>query len=294
MSRNNTSVVLAERPKPKIIPGKTFAKKVQPAPTEADLKDGQILAETLYIGLDPAMRGWLNGELQQTANTITLNQPQTKYTAKKRESKNPPDARSYVPPVQIDEVMRAAAVCRVLASRSKLAKRGDLVSGMPGWQEISILSEKGPRSFDAPFAVPPNGRPTDMLGVLGMTGLTAYMGVKHVAAIKPGDTVVVSGAAGATGSVVGQMAKHVYGAGRVVGIAGGEDKCRWLVEELGFDAAIDYKAPDFKKKFAEATKGFIDVYWDNGESIVCREGREEKETKKKTGATATTVKEILG
>lgn len=167
--------------------------------------------------------------------------------------------------------MRAAAVCRVLASRSKLAKRGDLVSGMPGWQEISILSEKGPRSFDAPFAVPANGRPTDMLGVLGMTGLTAYMGVKHVAAIKPGDTVVVSGAAGATGSVVGQMAKHVYGAGRVVGIAGGEDKCRWLVEELGFDAAVDYKAPDFKKKFAEATKGFIDVYWDNGESVLCKE-----------------------
>lgn len=231
MSTQNVSVVLAERPAPKIIPGKTFAKKVQPAPTEADLKDGEILAETLYISLDPAMRGWLN------------------------------DARSYIPPVQIGEVMRAGAVCRVLASRSKLTKRGDLVYGMPGWQEISILSEKA-RTFEAPLAGASNGRPTDLIGVLGITGLTAYMGIKHIADIKPGETVVVSGAAGATGSVAGQIAKHVYGA-RVVGIAGGEEKCRWLVDELGFDAGVDYKAADFKAKFAEATKGFIDVYWDN-------------------------------
>ncbi|KLU90996.1 NADP-dependent leukotriene B4 12-hydroxydehydrogenase [Magnaporthiopsis poae ATCC 64411] len=232
MERANTSVVLAERPVGNIVPGKTFAKKVQPAPTEADLKDGQILAETLYLSLDPAMRGWLN------------------------------DTRSYVPPVQIGEVMRSGGLVRVLASKSPKAKAGDVVFGFSGWQEVCIMNDSGPGAFDAPFDLPASGRLTDLLGVLGMTGLTAYFGVTKIANIKPGETVVVSGAAGATGSVVGQMAKNIFGA-RVVGLAGGADKCRWLKEELGFDEAIDYKAADFKERFAEATPKFIDVYWDN-------------------------------
>ncbi|KAJ2902297.1 NADP-dependent leukotriene B4 12-hydroxydehydrogenase [Zalerion maritima] len=226
--RTNTSLVLAERPKGSIVPGKTFAQKSGPAPTEADLKDGQVLAESLYLSLDPAMRGWLN------------------------------DARSYLPPVQIGDVMRGAAIVRVLASKSKKAKKGDIVHGFIGWQEVGILGEE---AFDDPFDIPANCNYTDLLGVLGSTGLTAYFGLLRIGEPKKGDTVVVSGAAGATGSVVGQIAK-IMGC-RVVGIAGGDDKCRWLKEELGFDEAVNYKDPDFKEKFKQATPEYIDVFFDN-------------------------------
>jgi NADPH-dependent curcumin reductase CurA len=173
------------------------------------------------------------------------------------------DKRSYLPPVQIGAVMRSAGICRVLASKSAKAKAGDIVYANPGWQEMAVLDEP---LFEAPMQLPPAGKVTDILGVLGLTGLTAYFGVTKIADIKPGETVVVSGAAGATGSVVGQMAKNIFGA-RVVGLAGGAEKCRWLKEELGFDEAVDYKAADFKEKFTAATPKFIDVYWDNGESL---------------------------
>lgn len=155
--------------------------------------------------------------------------------------------------------MRGGTVCRVLASKSSQAKEGDLVSGMTGWTEYAILPEG---QFEPTSNFPGLKEPKDMLSGLGLTGLTAWAGMTQIGDPKPGETVVVSGAAGATGSVAGQIAK-IKGA-RVVGIAGSDDKCKWLVDELGFDVALNYKDSDFKSKFTEATKQFIDVYYDNG------------------------------
>lgn len=230
MSRTSTSVVLAERPKGDIVPGQTFHTKSGPAPRAADLKDGEVLVETLYLSLDPAMRGWLD------------------------------DVRSYIPPVQIGEVMRGSTIARVLASRSPRAKEGDLVIAMTGWQEVAVAK---PKEFEtvSDIPLPRNGKVTDLQGVLGMTGLTAYFGMTTIGKAKPGETVVVSGAAGATGSVAAQMAK-IAGA-RVVGLAGSDEKCAWLEKELGFDVCLNYKDPDFRKKFKEATPKYIDVYFDN-------------------------------
>lgn len=242
--KQSLSIQLAERPKSAIIPGQTFQRVLTPAPTPSDLQDGQILVETLYLSLDPAMRGWLN------------------------------DRRSYLPPVQIGEVMRGASVCRVLASKSGSVGPGDLIVTMSaGWREIAVLSEG---QFEVAH-IPAEGKVTDLLGVLGMTGLTAYFGMTRIAGMpKPGDTVVVSGAAGATGSVAGQIAK-IAGA-KVVGIAGSEDKCLWLKEELGFDEALNYRDERFKERFKEATGQFVDVYWDNvgGEQLDMALGRANK------------------
>ncbi|KKO96994.1 NADP-dependent leukotriene B4 12-hydroxydehydrogenase [Trichoderma harzianum] len=203
-----------------------------PVPTEKDLNDGQVLAETLYISLDPAMRGY-------TVNIY-------------------PDRESYFPPVQVGETMKGPAIVRIIASKSSKAQAGDIVTGWPGWQELAVLNDN---TFDAPFPLPPNGRVSDLMGVLGLTGLTAYYGIEKIADVHPGETVVVSGAAGATGSVAGQIAK-IKGA-RVIGIAGSEDKVRWLKNELGFDEALNYKDKNFAQKFEEVTPDLIDVYWDN-------------------------------
>ncbi|CAI6332093.1 unnamed protein product [Periconia digitata] len=222
-----TSVVLAQRPKDKIVPGTTFATKQQPIPDASTLQDGQVLFQALYLSLDPAMRGWLN------------------------------DVRSYVPPVQIGETMRGVAIGVVKASKSSKFPAGSYASASSGWAEYAVLPEKSLESLE----LPPGAVLTDALGVLGMTGLTAYFGITEVANVKKGDFVVVSGAAGATGSVVGQIAK-LMGA-RVLGIAGGDDKVKWLKEELGFDAALNYKSKNFVKEFRSATKDLIDVYFDN-------------------------------
>lgn len=219
-------VVLAQRPKDMIVPGQTFKTISKPRPTESDLKSGEVLIETLYLSLDPAMRGWLN------------------------------DVRSYVPPVQIDEVMRGAVVARVLASKSPKFSAGDIVTGEPGWTELAVVNAK----HLAKTQIPANGRATDALGVLGLTGLTAYFGLLEIGAPKPGELVVVSGAAGATGSVVCQIA--LLKGARVVAIAGSEDKCEWL-KSLGCEAALNYKSKDFAKDFRAATKSLIDVYFDN-------------------------------
>ncbi|KAF1969927.1 NAD(P)-binding protein [Bimuria novae-zelandiae CBS 107.79] len=222
-----TSICLAERPKDQIVPGKTFKAQQQPIPDASTLKDGEVLFQTLYLSLDPAMRGWLN------------------------------DTRSYLPPVKIGEVMRGAAIGLVLASKSSSFPKGTYASGTVGWTEYAVVKDKVLQKLDLP-----NGAvPTDALSVLGMTGLTAYFGILDVGQVKKGDFVVVSGAAGATGSVVGQIAK-IKGA-TVLGLAGGDDKVKWLKEELGFDNALNYKDPAFVKKFREATKGLIDVYFDN-------------------------------
>ncbi|KAG5912912.1 hypothetical protein E4U61_007655 [Claviceps capensis] len=230
MKQENSSIILAERPTDNIIPGQTFHEKKSPIPSPADLKDGEILVEVLYLSLDPAMRGWLN------------------------------DSRSYIPPVKIGAVMRGASVARVLTTKSKLVSSGDFVSAMSGWTQYAVLNEE---QFEPTSAFPGLNlqAPQDMLSILGLTGATAWWGMTQIGDPKPGDLVVVSGAAGATGSVAGQIAK-IKGA-TVVGICGSDPKCQWLVNDLGFDAALNYKTADFKETFKAATKNYIDVYFDN-------------------------------
>ena len=228
MSRQSLQIELAERPTGNIIPGRTFRQRTVAAPTADDLQDGQLLLENLYLSLDPAMRGWLE------------------------------DRRSYLPPVKLGEVMRGAAIARVLASRSAKARAGDIVTATMGFAEVRIVPEA---LVEEAIPLPPNGKVTDLLGVLGMTGLTAYFGMTKIGEPKAGDTVVVTAAAGATGSVAAQIAK-IAGA-RVVGTAGSDEKVRWL-EELGLDVALNYKDADFKEKFKQATPNFIDVLFDNG------------------------------
>lgn len=153
--------------------------------------------------------------------------------------------------------MRGSGIGLIVASKSSKFPVGTYASGMCGWSEYAVLQEKDVEALD----LPSGAVPTDALGCLGMTGLTAYFGITEVGQVKAGDFVVVSGAAGATGSVVGQIAK-LKGA-RVLGLAGEDSKVAWLKEELGFDEALNYKDPAFKEKFRAATKGLIDVYFDN-------------------------------
>ena len=188
--------------------------------------EGEVLVKILYISLDPAMRGWMN------------------------------EGKSYIPPVGIGEVMRAGGAGRVLASRHPEFNAGDQVTGVFGVQEYAITPGKQLVKVDARVAALPV-----FLGALGMPGLTAYFGLLELGKPQPGQTVVVSGAAGAVGSVVGQIAK-IKGC-RAVGIAGGADKGRYLVDELGFDAAVDYKSGEVKKGLKEHCPKGIDVYFDN-------------------------------
>ena len=188
--------------------------------------DGEVLVELLYLSLDPAMRGWMN------------------------------EARSYAPPVKIGEVMRALGAGRVAASRHPGFSAGDYVTGTLGIQEYACVAGRELTKVDA-SKVPL----TAYLGALGMTGLTAYFGLLEVGAARAGETVVVSGAAGAVGTIVGQIAK--IGGCRVIGIAGGAEKCRYIVEELKFDAAIDYKSANVAKALREHAPHGIDVYFDN-------------------------------
>ncbi|EMD85210.1 hypothetical protein COCC4DRAFT_34857 [Bipolaris maydis ATCC 48331] len=222
-----TSVHLAERPKDGIVAGKTFTPKSHPVPSASSLKDGEVLFQTLYLSIDPAMRGWLN------------------------------PTRSYIPPVQIDAVMRGQGIGLIVASKNPKFPVGTYAKAMCGWAEYAVIKGKDIESLD----LPEGAVPTDALGVLGMTGLTAYFGLLDVGQVKPGDFVVVSGAAGATGSVVGQIAK-LKGA-KVLGLAGEDSKVAWLKDTLGFDEALNYKDPDFVKKFRAATKGLIDLFFDN-------------------------------
>jgi NADPH-dependent curcumin reductase CurA len=188
---------------------------------------GEIVVKVLYLSLDPAMRGWMND-----------------------------NKASYIPPVGLGEVMRALGVGRVVASNNAGFAVGDHVTGLLGAQEYAVTDGNGL------FKVDPRLAPLPVyLGTLGMPGLTGYFGLLEVGKPNAGDTVVVSGAAGAVGSVVGQVAK-IKGA-RVVGIAGGADKCRYLVEELGFDAAIDYKRENVAAALAQHCPKGIDVFFDN-------------------------------
>jgi NADPH-dependent curcumin reductase len=188
--------------------------------------EGQVLVEVNYVSLDPAMRGWIS------------------------------EAASYARPVGIGEVMRAIAVGKVVASRDERFVDGDHVSGLLGIQEYACVDGDGLQKVDPGVAPLPK-----WLGVLGMPGLTAYFGLLDIGRPEPGQTVVVSGAAGAVGSLVGQIAK-LQGA-RAVGIAGGPEKCAYITGELGFDAAIDYKNADVPAALREACPNGIDVYFDN-------------------------------
>lgn len=191
-----------------------------------DPEDGEFLVKILYLSLDPAMRGWMN------------------------------EGKSYIPPVGLGEVMRAGAAGVIVASKHPSFAVGDHVVGALGVQEYAISNGKGLSKVDPTVAPLPV-----YLGTLGMPGMTAYFGILEVGELKDGETVVVSGAAGAVGQVVGQIAK-IKGC-HVVGIAGGADKCRYITEELGFDAAIDYKSEDVKEALKQHCPKGIDVYFDN-------------------------------
>ncbi|MEC5210915.1 NADPH-dependent curcumin reductase CurA [Psychrobacter sp. PL15] len=197
--------------------------------TESELPvvtDGQLLIKIEYISLDPAMRGWLN------------------------------DAKSYIEPVQIGEVMRAGTVGQVVESKLAGFVAGDYVCGHNGVQSYAVSD-----GTDL-YKVDPNLAPLPYyLGVLGMPGMTGYFGLLKTGQPKAGETVVVSGAAGAVGGLVGQIAK-IKGC-RVVGIAGGAEKCQFLVDELGFDAAIDYKNENVKKALRKTCPKGVDVFFDN-------------------------------
>jgi hypothetical protein len=188
--------------------------------------EGEFLVRVLYISLDPAMRGWMN------------------------------DGRSYVPPVGLGEVMRAGGLGLVVASKHPHFTAGEHVVGTFGVQDYAISDGRGV------IRVPGGSAPLVLsLSALGMPGMTAYFGLLEIGRPVAGETVVVSSAAGAVGQVVGQIAR-IKGC-RVVGIAGGADKCRFIVEELGFDAAVDYKNEDVRAALRERCPDRVDVYFDN-------------------------------
>ncbi len=201
----------------------TFEMKEAPA---SKPEEGQVLVRSIYLSVDPYMRGRMN------------------------------DTKSYVPPYQLGEVISGGVVGEVIESRSELFSAGDKVLGMLGWQLYNIADAKSLRKIDgksAPLSA--------YLSVIGLTGLTAYFGLMDIGRPKAGETVVVSGAAGAVGMVVGQIAK-IHGA-RVVGIAGSDEKTKFLVDELGFDAAVNYKTSDLKQALEQACPQGVDVYFDN-------------------------------
>jgi len=166
------------------------------------------------------------------------------------------DAPSYAAPVALGAVMVGGTVCRVESSRHPGFQPGELVLAYSGWQDYALSDGAGLLRLD-----PAAGRPSLALGVLGMPGFTAYMGLLDLGAPKAGETVVVAAATGAVGSVVGQIARNL--GCRVAGIAGGPDKCRYAVEELGFDACLDHRAPDLGARLAQACPGGVDVYFEN-------------------------------
>jgi len=193
-------------------------------------QEGQVLVRNCYLAFEPAMRGWLD------------------------------DVPSYLPPVGIGEVMRASTLGQVLESRHPDFAPGEVVTGMLGWQRFAVVGgDGGPPGLTK---VPPEVPPTRALGALGTTGLTAYFGMLRVGEVREGDAVLVSGAAGATGSVAAQIAR-LRGAAKVVGIAGGPRKCAWLRERARLDAAIDYKSEPVGRRLREEFPGGVDLFFDN-------------------------------
>ena len=218
----NRRIVLASRPAGKPDPSH-FRIEEEPITQPAD---GQLLLRTLYLSLDPYMRGRMS------------------------------DAPSYAPPVAVGDVMVGSAVSRVEASRHPDFVPGDVVVAYTGWQDYALSNGAGVTKLP-----PTMERPSRALGVLGMPGHTAYMGLLDIGKPKPGETVVVAAATGPVGSAVGQIAK-LKGC-RAVGVAGGAEKCEFAVKELGFDACIDHRSSDLRQDIAAACPNGIDVYFEN-------------------------------
>jgi NADPH-dependent curcumin reductase CurA len=227
----NRQWILKARPAGKLT-GEEFLWNEAPIPPPSD---GQVLIRTLWLSIDPAQRIWMARD-------------------------------SYKPAVPLGDVMQSFAVGQVLESRLPDFKPGDLLRGEFGWQEYAVTDGK---SFGEMQKVPPGIPPNLALGLFGLNGRTAYIGIAEVGRIKPGETVVVSGAAGATGSVAGQIAK-LKGC-RVIGTAGGKEKCDWLVNQAHFDAAIDYKSEEIGARLSELCPNGIDVFFDNVGGTVLNE-----------------------
>ena len=223
MDTMNRQVKLARRPQPGPLTNDVFAIESAPLPEPGP---GEFRVKIEYVSLDPAMRGWVA------------------------------EGRSYITPVEVGAVMRAFAAGHVDASNHPDFKPGDSVQGLLGAQQYAISN--GANVWKVETSIAPLQR---WVGGLGMPGWTAYFGLLEVGQPKPGETVVVSAASGAVGSVVGQIAK-IKGC-RAVGIAGGPDKCRYLTDELGLDAAVDYKAGNLAADLRAACPDGIDVYFEN-------------------------------
>lgn len=223
MTATNRKWLLRERPRGLPRP-EDFVLREEPVPEPAD---GQFLVRNLYLSCDPAQRSWLARD-------------------------------SYVPKIAIGETMRAGATGQVVTSKHPQFRKGDIVFGMFGWQDYALSDGKG---FIDVSRLPP-GVPIPLaMSVLGITGITAYYGMLEIGAVRAGHNVLVSGAAGATGSIAAQIAR-LRGA-RVVGIAGGARKCRWLTAEAGLDAAIDHRADDVGDRLRALFPRGIDLYFDN-------------------------------
>jgi len=225
MSESNRRYLLRKRPQGRVA-ADDFELATEPVP---EIGPGEALVRVEYISVDPTNRGWLN------------------------------DTPTYLPPVGIGEVVRAGGLGRVVASNNPAYGEGQLVQGFTGWQDWLVASDEAP--LLPVNEVPGVESPSAYLGVLGMTGLTAWVGIREIAKPQEGETVVVSAAAGAVGSVAGQLAK-ADGA-RIVGIAGGPEKCALLTDRLGLDAAVDYKADGWQQQLADATPDGIDVDFEN-------------------------------
>jgi NADPH-dependent curcumin reductase CurA len=219
----NRQWLLARRPEG-LIAAEDFRLAEAPAPEPSD---GEALVRNLYLSIDPTQRGWMAGD-------------------------------TYLPAVKIGEVMRSFAVGQVVESRHPAFRPGQMVQGLFGWQDYAIAR---PGTSSSPTPVPAGIPVETAMSVLGLTGITAYFGLLEVGRPKPGETVVVSGAAGATGSAAAQIAK-ISGC-RVIGIAGGAEKCRYLVDDLGLDGAVDYKSENVGKRLRELCPSGVDVFFDN-------------------------------
>ena len=223
MSPQNRRLVLTRRPVG-MVDEETVGLEVTDTP---ELADGQALVKVRWLSIDPTIRTWMD------------------------------DRPSYLPPIGVGDVVRSGGIGEVVESRTTRLGVGDVVYGLTGWQEFLVASES-----DLVQVVPPGIDPRAALNVYGVNGMTAYFGLIEVGRLQEGDTVVVSGAAGATGSLAGQIAK-LKGAGTVVGIAGSPEKCAWITESLGFDAAVDYRHEDVAKALRQHCPKGIDVYFDN-------------------------------
>ncbi len=221
----NRQWVLAKRPHG-MVTRDNFEYREAPIPEPGD---GELLLRNLYLSFDPTQRGWME------------------------------DRESYLPPVQIGEVMRAGSVAQVVESRHPDFAKGDLVQTTGGWQDFVVTNPSG--GLTGVSKLPPGVPPHLALSVLGVTGLTAYWGLLDLGQPRAGETVLISGAAGATGSVAGQIAR-IKGC-KVVGIAGGPEKCGWLKDVARFDDAIDYKNEDVNQRIGELCPNKVDIFFDN-------------------------------